>query len=114
MCHVICIYGHSSPSKAQAGDLSELLSSLQEQLVEQGQVQVLVCGDFNLVSKDIGALRQFERAGWQDLSDKGTCLTAHSKKERHIALGIAVHGGALRPGGGQLGVSPPGARPADL
>ena len=65
---------------------------------------MIIMGDFNAVEGQLSASVLATRAGWQDLSSEGTCLTSSSTVARRIdqVWGFACAWRAEQPGVGPL------------
>ena len=81
---MVCLYGHSNPTKEMLEDLNQQLLLLLEFHAAQGKGPMIIMGDFNAVESQLPATVLARRAGWQDLSSEGTCLTVSSTAARRI------------------------------
>ena len=84
ICTAVCVYGHSNPSKEMLEDLNQQLLLLLDFHAAQGKGPMIIMGDFNAVESQLSATGLARRAGWQDLSSEGTCLTSSSTVARRI------------------------------
>ena len=84
ICTAVCLYGHSNPTKEMLEDLDQQLLLLLEFHAAQGKGPMVIMGDFNAVESQLPATVLARRAGWQDLSSQGTCLTVSSTAARRI------------------------------
>ena len=84
ICTAVCLYGHSNPSKEMLEDLNQQLLLLLDFHAAQVKGPMIIMGDFNAVESQLSATVLARRAGWQDLSSEGTCLTSSSTVEHGI------------------------------
>ncbi len=84
ICTAVCLYGHSNPIEQMLEDVDQQLLLLLEFYAAQGKGPMIIMGDFNAVGGQLSATVLARRAGWQDLSQEGTCLTATSAAARRL------------------------------
>ena len=73
-----------SRQPAASNQVTDLLLRFIEATEGAGAVPALVCGDFNCTPQEIEGTTWMEAAGWRDILQEPTCLTARTNNPKRI------------------------------